>query len=209
MKWTTSASPLVDPHPPIPHPTSRRMTAPVLTKISPGAGPFCKSNFTVSFFLPFTRQGNPPTPFEKRVYVAAQPDAAPARRVFVVRGGGSLLLRAGGRERHVRPTVMHAHLEMHRSLNDGRWPTPLWEFLWMGCCFRQAKADGLKPAALLEGVGIYGWECRAPFLTCAPFIATGVPSFPRLTDAHASPPLPPSPRAPMRSRLSAVGPPTL
>lgn len=28
------------------------MTAPVLTKVIPGAGPFCESNFTVSFYVP-------------------------------------------------------------------------------------------------------------------------------------------------------------
>jgi hypothetical protein len=32
------------------------MTAPVATKITPSAGPFCKSNFTVSFFVPFDYQ---------------------------------------------------------------------------------------------------------------------------------------------------------
>ncbi len=32
------------------------MTAPVVTKVEHGDGPFCKSNFTVSFFVPFADQ---------------------------------------------------------------------------------------------------------------------------------------------------------
>lgn len=32
------------------------MTAPVVTKVEHGEGPFCKSNFTVSFFVPFADQ---------------------------------------------------------------------------------------------------------------------------------------------------------
>jgi hypothetical protein len=32
------------------------MTAPVVTKVEHGDGPFCKSNFTVSFFVPFAEQ---------------------------------------------------------------------------------------------------------------------------------------------------------
>ena len=36
------------------------MTAPVRVRVTPGAGPFCKSNFTVSFFVPFVK-GEPGT----------------------------------------------------------------------------------------------------------------------------------------------------
>jgi hypothetical protein len=32
------------------------MTAPVLMRITPGEGPFCKSNFTMGFYLPWNRQ---------------------------------------------------------------------------------------------------------------------------------------------------------
>ncbi len=32
------------------------MTAPVVTKVEHGDGPFCKNNFTVSFFVPFSEQ---------------------------------------------------------------------------------------------------------------------------------------------------------
>lgn len=32
------------------------MTAPVVTKVEHGDGPFCKSNFTISFFVPFAEQ---------------------------------------------------------------------------------------------------------------------------------------------------------
>lgn len=36
------------------------MTAPVLTQISPSDGPFCKSSFVVSFYVPKENQANPP-----------------------------------------------------------------------------------------------------------------------------------------------------
>jgi len=43
--------------------TKVEMTAPVRNYIIPGAGPFCKSNFTISFYLPFIWQDKtPPTP---------------------------------------------------------------------------------------------------------------------------------------------------
>lgn len=32
------------------------MTAPVATKIVPGQGPFCKSHFTVAFYVPYALQ---------------------------------------------------------------------------------------------------------------------------------------------------------
>merc|ERR1712099_23599 len=38
------------------------MTAPVLSKLTPGEGPFCSNNITVSFFMPFDFQDNPPQP---------------------------------------------------------------------------------------------------------------------------------------------------
>ncbi|MQL41400.1 heme-binding protein, partial [Escherichia coli] len=36
------------------------MTAPVITEVSPSDGPFCKSSFVVSFFVPKENQANPP-----------------------------------------------------------------------------------------------------------------------------------------------------
>jgi hypothetical protein len=32
------------------------MTAPVVTRIGAAAGPFCKNNFTIAFFVPFAFQ---------------------------------------------------------------------------------------------------------------------------------------------------------
>ncbi|KAL2331213.1 hypothetical protein Fmac_018794 [Flemingia macrophylla] len=37
------------------------MTAPVITEVSPSDGPFCKSSFVVSFFVPTENQANPPS----------------------------------------------------------------------------------------------------------------------------------------------------
>eukprot|EP00277_Geminigera_cryophila_P034375 CAMPEP_0173123874 /NCGR_PEP_ID=MMETSP1102-20130122/55283_1 /TAXON_ID=49646 /ORGANISM="Geminigera sp., Strain Caron Lab Isolate" /LENGTH=101 /DNA_ID=CAMNT_0014032039 /DNA_START=87 /DNA_END=392 /DNA_ORIENTATION=- len=56
------------------------MTAPVLNKITPGAGPFCKSNLTLSFYVPlaFQAQG-PPKPNADDVYVSSEPQ----QHVFV------------------------------------------------------------------------------------------------------------------------------
>lgn len=39
------------------------MTAPVVTKVEHGDGPFCKSNFTVSFFVPFAEQVTGASPY--------------------------------------------------------------------------------------------------------------------------------------------------
>ena len=36
------------------------MTAPVITEVSPSDGPFCKSSFVFSFFVPKLNQANPP-----------------------------------------------------------------------------------------------------------------------------------------------------
>ena len=54
------------------------MTAPVITEVSPSDGPFCKSSFVVSFFVPKLNQANPPPAKGLRVqrwnnvYVAAR-----------------------------------------------------------------------------------------------------------------------------------------
>mmetsp|Transcript_19280 Transcript_19280/g.48999 ORF Transcript_19280/g.48999 Transcript_19280/m.48999 type:complete len:209 (-) Transcript_19280:105-731(-) len=50
------------------------MTAPVVVRVRAGAGPFCASNFTVSFFVPFALQASPPTPSSRLVYVDHVPD---------------------------------------------------------------------------------------------------------------------------------------
>ncbi len=45
------------------------MTAPVTTQILPGTGPTCNSTFIVSFFVPFSKQSNPPQPTDSQVYL--------------------------------------------------------------------------------------------------------------------------------------------
>lgn len=59
------------------------MTAPVMTKVEHGDGPFCKSNFTVSFFVPFADQDNTPKP-TKEVFL----QSTPAATFFVSQYGG-------------------------------------------------------------------------------------------------------------------------
>jgi len=51
--------------------TAIDMTAPVLTKVIPGAGPNCNSTFIVSFFTPFLYQtaAGPPAPTNPLVYL--------------------------------------------------------------------------------------------------------------------------------------------
>ncbi|KAI8510415.1 Heme-binding protein 2 [Branchiostoma belcheri] len=44
------------------------MTAPVATKVEHGQGPYCKTNFTVSFFVPFADQTSPPEPSDPNVF---------------------------------------------------------------------------------------------------------------------------------------------
>ena len=43
------------------------MATPVATKIVPGQGPACESNFTILFFVPFAYQDNTPTPTDPRI----------------------------------------------------------------------------------------------------------------------------------------------
>lgn len=38
--------------------TKIAMTAPVVTRVVPGDGPFCKSTFSVHFFVPFKYQAS-------------------------------------------------------------------------------------------------------------------------------------------------------
>eukprot|EP00227_Mantoniella_beaufortii_P018676 CAMPEP_0197588846 /NCGR_PEP_ID=MMETSP1326-20131121/9987_1 /TAXON_ID=1155430 /ORGANISM="Genus nov. species nov., Strain RCC2288" /LENGTH=279 /DNA_ID=CAMNT_0043153719 /DNA_START=90 /DNA_END=929 /DNA_ORIENTATION=+ len=53
------------------------MTAPVRVRVVPGAGPFCESNFTISFFVPFTpgssTQIDPPAPTDPAVFTEVDP----------------------------------------------------------------------------------------------------------------------------------------
>lgn len=54
------------------------MTAPVRVRLTPGAGPFCESNFTVSFFVPFVKgqpgtQIDPPQPADPEVFSETDP----------------------------------------------------------------------------------------------------------------------------------------
>ncbi|XP_062585678.1 heme-binding protein 2-like isoform X2 [Saccostrea cucullata] len=50
------------------------MTAPVSTKVEPGAGPNCESTFTVSFFIPPEHQENPPQPKNPNVFIEERPE---------------------------------------------------------------------------------------------------------------------------------------
>jgi hypothetical protein len=50
------------------------MTAPVATRIVPGAGPNCESTFTVSFYVPEKHQAEPPRPKNKDVFIEEFPE---------------------------------------------------------------------------------------------------------------------------------------
>ncbi|XP_064635818.1 heme-binding protein 2-like [Lineus longissimus] len=50
------------------------MTCPVLTKVTPGQGPACESNFTESFMVPFSHQPKAPAPSDKDVYLSSMPE---------------------------------------------------------------------------------------------------------------------------------------
>jgi len=49
------------------------MTAPVLSKLTPGQGPFCSNAITVSFFMPFDFQDNPPKPSSPDCFLTYMP----------------------------------------------------------------------------------------------------------------------------------------
>ncbi|KAL4445812.1 hypothetical protein ABPG77_009011 [Micractinium sp. CCAP 211/92] len=64
------------------------MTAPVRTKISAASGPFCKNNFTVSFFVPFAFQKKgAPKPNNPDLYL----EDAPASTFYVAQKGGYVM----------------------------------------------------------------------------------------------------------------------
>ena len=49
------------------------MTAPVLVKVNPGAGPNCESTFTVSFFVGKEHWQNTPEPTDADVFIDKLP----------------------------------------------------------------------------------------------------------------------------------------
>lgn len=60
------------------------MTAPVATRVIPGQGPACESNFTISFFMPAEHAANPPAPMDSTVFFST----LPAYRAYVKHFGG-------------------------------------------------------------------------------------------------------------------------
>lgn len=58
------------------------MTAPVTTRVIPAPGPACENNFTVSFFVPFIHQDNPPQPSNPQVSITSLPAFEAYVRVF-------------------------------------------------------------------------------------------------------------------------------
>ncbi|KAI8112970.1 hypothetical protein M9435_002976 [Picochlorum sp. BPE23] len=60
------------------------MTSPVTIETAPSCGPFCKQNYTVSFYLPKEFQDNPPKPTDPNVHIQTKKAAT----VFVRSTGG-------------------------------------------------------------------------------------------------------------------------
>lgn len=60
------------------------MTAPVRVKVEPSCGPFCKNNFTVSFFVPYSFQDNPPAPLNELIEIKG----SPPETLYVSQSGG-------------------------------------------------------------------------------------------------------------------------
>ena len=60
------------------------MTAPVATKVVPGAGPNCESTFTVSFYIPEEYQEKPVPPKNSDVFIEQFPEMT----VYVSQFGG-------------------------------------------------------------------------------------------------------------------------
>ncbi|XP_044866822.1 heme-binding protein 2 isoform X2 [Mauremys mutica] len=50
------------------------MTAPVTCHVEPGAGPFCESTITVSFYIPSDHQADPPKPSESDIFIENRPE---------------------------------------------------------------------------------------------------------------------------------------
>ena len=60
------------------------MTAPVATKVVPGAGPNCESTFTISFYITPQHQDKPLTPTNPDVYI----DKFPKMTIYSTGFGG-------------------------------------------------------------------------------------------------------------------------
>ena len=60
------------------------MATPIATKVVPGQGPACDSNFTVLLFIPFAYQSNTPTPTDPQVALVD----LPAITAYVTSFGG-------------------------------------------------------------------------------------------------------------------------
>jgi hypothetical protein len=58
------------------------MTTPVATKIEPGQGPACDSNFTTFFFVPYSLQSNTPTPTNQQLSLVNLPELTAYVGVF-------------------------------------------------------------------------------------------------------------------------------
>ncbi len=98
------------------------MTAPVLVKVLPGAGPNCNSTFTVNFFVPFEYQtdAGPPKPTSDLVYTST----IDAMNVAVSEFGGfakqtEIIAKAAGLETAVSKS--EDVNEDTESENEGSW----------------------------------------------------------------------------------------
>ncbi|XP_028653062.1 heme-binding protein 2 [Erpetoichthys calabaricus] len=58
------------------------MTAPVTCLVQAGEGPFCKSSFTISFYVPEEHQCDPPKPTEADVFIEDRKDMTVFVRTF-------------------------------------------------------------------------------------------------------------------------------
>merc|ERR1711915_105965 len=58
------------------------MTAPVSMMISPGEGPNCESNFTMSFLIPADMQKETPSPTDASVYIEERPEMRFVTKMF-------------------------------------------------------------------------------------------------------------------------------
>jgi len=58
------------------------MTAPVTFRITPGEGPNCESNYTMSFFIPMDLQELTPMPLDETLYIEERPSIRVAAKRF-------------------------------------------------------------------------------------------------------------------------------
>ncbi len=87
------------------------MTAPVLTRVSPGAGPNCNTTFTVSFFVPFDLQppnAPPPKPTNPDVFT----ETIPSQKVAVKSFGG----QANEKEMITETTILEQEIQKSENL---------------------------------------------------------------------------------------------